>query len=328
MAFTFKLLSSTVLISSLILAGCDSNAPTQTSLPNDNEQTISKGPGSFGVSLLKGLSKQSAKTTVQTDPVVSFDLGCIKGSTAFYFIVFNVGKGPITNITFTVDDSSFSVFPSKIDTLIPGTDVNIVPIIKTVAFHGTPIEGAGNRPLMKQGLNDAMVTISGTTKTINGVDTTVTLSAKLQLTALVMDLQIRSSFGGPYKLPVVSTGRTELHFPDGNYYNFSSGLGLNYQDSIVTLKNTGNVVLSYKIYKSDDSKWNGYTVALQDSLIGTLKDGDSLIVPHKYIPGVDQTLEHFFFISGNNTTYDPKKLPVRDDGVIYFTTHQYMPSNN
>jgi len=327
MTFRFSRISKPILVLSFIFAGCGSKAPLQTSTPNEN-QTNFEGPGLFGVSLLKGLSKQSAKTAVLTSPVVSFDLGSIKGSTSFYFLLYNVGKNSITNITFTVDDSAFSIFPSKVDTLLPGNDVTILPIVKVVAYHGTPIDGAGTRPLMKKGSNDAVVTMRGSTKTSKGVDTTVILSAKLQLQALVMDLQISSCFGGPYKLPNTSTGRAELQFPDGNYYNFSSGIGINYQDSIVTLKNTGNVPLAYKIYKSDDLKWVGYTVTLQDSLKGTINAGDSLKIPHHYVPGIDNTLEHFFFIDGMNTAYDPKKLPVRADGVLYFSTGQYLSSNN
>jgi hypothetical protein len=325
MVFIFRAIQGIVLL--LVLAGCESTPPTQISRPSE-APVYSGGPGSFGVCLLKGLSRKSAATMVRPGPVVSFDLGSIRGSTSFYFILSNIGKRPITGISLKVDDPAFSVFPASIDTLLPGSDLSVLPVIKVVVYHGTPIEGPGFRPLMKKGLNDVTVTVEGTTTTLQEKDTAIALSANLRLFALIMDLEVSSGSGGPYRLPITSTARGELHFPDSNYYNFSSGLKIDYSDSVFILKNTGNVELSYKIYKSDDLKWNGYMVTLQDSVKGVIDTGCSIAIPFRYIPGIDNTLEHFFFIDGHNTVYDHRKLPVQGDGILYFSTIQYLQQNN
>lgn len=314
-----KRLFSLTVIFSVILASCDKGTSISNSLPPDGNEPAAEGPGCFGISLLKGLSKESRNTATLTGPTVSFDLGSIKGSTAFYFLLSNSGKCPITHVTFSADNQAFSVYPSVIDTLSPDTKISVMPIVKVVAYHGTPCEGTGSRPLMKKGANDVMVSISGVTKTCNGIDTTVIMKLKLQVHALVMDFQLYSSNAGALTLPIVSTSRSELHFPDGNYYNFSSGTTITSLDTLITLINTGNVPITYRVYKSDDLKWVGYTVTLQDSLKGSIKEGDTLQIPVRYVPGNNTLLENFFFIDGDHTVYDPKRFPVRDDGILYFT---------
>jgi hypothetical protein len=50
------------------------------------QQIPEDGPGAFGISMLQGLSKLSGTKNKTDNSVVSFDLGSIGGSTAFYFI--------------------------------------------------------------------------------------------------------------------------------------------------------------------------------------------------------------------------------------------------
>jgi hypothetical protein len=167
------------------------------------------------------------------------------------FALNNVGRCPITDIALSVSDSTYSISPSRIDTLLPGNDIKMLPVIRVVAYHGTPMDGPGTRALLPRGENELTMTVSGTTKTRSGVDTTIYVSADLRLVALVMDFQIHSLLSGPYKIPNTISSRTEMKFPDTSYQNFSSTVHIDPMDTIITLNNTGNVPLNCKIYGSD-----------------------------------------------------------------------------
>jgi hypothetical protein len=300
--------------------GCEQQMPVETE--PQVQQIPVEGPGAFGISMLQGLSKLSGTKNETDNSVVLFDLGSIRGSTAFYFILNNVGRCPITDIALLVSDSTYSISPSRIDTLLPGDDIKMLPVIRVVAYHGTPMDGPGTRALLPRGENELTMTVSGTTKTRSGVDTTLYVSANLKLVALVMDFQIHSLLGGPYEVPNKTSSRTELEFPDGSFQNFSSMVQIDQVDSIVTLKNTGNVPLNCKIYESDNTKWNLYVTTMQDSLICIVEPGDSLLIPHKCISGYSHNMEHFFFIDGNHAACEAGKWPMGSDGIIRFSILQ------
>ena len=63
---------------------CNRTAPVS---PNETI-TLTPGPGKFAIGYMKGLSKRAANAAVQSGANVNFDLGSIKGSTAFYFLLY------------------------------------------------------------------------------------------------------------------------------------------------------------------------------------------------------------------------------------------------
>jgi hypothetical protein len=212
--------------------------------------TLTPGPGAFGLGYMKGLSKSTANTAVKSGANVNFNLGSIKGSTAFYFLLYNTGSTPITNVTLSMADSDFTVYPSNIDTLIPGGTLGMLPIIKVVALHGTAFEGIGTRPLMPMGENKTILHISGTTKIMQVKDTTATMDAGLDLVALVMNLSLRVD-GAIQK-------------------NLDCYLGGKSFDTMATLYNTGNVPIDIKIIHSSSALNKNL-----DTLTGHVAIGDS-----------------------------------------------------
>ena len=106
-------------ILTILVVECNRTTPVS---PNQTI-TLTPGPGAFGLGYMKGLSKSTANAAVKSGANVNFDLGSIKGSTAFYFLLYNIGSTPITNVTLSIADTPFAVYPSAMDTLIPGGDV-------------------------------------------------------------------------------------------------------------------------------------------------------------------------------------------------------------
>lgn len=296
---------------------CNRTAPVS---PNETI-TLTPGPGKFAIGYMKGLSKRAANAAVQSGANVNFDLGSIKGSTAFYFLLYNIGSTPITDVALSIADTDFTVYPTAMDTLIPGGDVGMLPVVKVNAFHGTPFDGIGYRPLMNKGLNTTILRMSGTTRTVKGKDTTVTLSAILDLQALVMDFKLFGRTGsvnfsnpamhstGILNLPDSSLNRVSLttwneYYPANFKIDFASisSTGCysdNFRDTSMKLSNTGNVALHVYLYIS------GQTWSL-DTIVPT---GDSILVAH---PNVT------YVIDGNHTVADPKKITLQNDGRFYF----------
>jgi hypothetical protein len=303
-------------ILTIIVVECNRATPVSPS----QTITLTPGPGAFGLGYMKGLSKSTANAAVKSGANVSFNLGSIKGSTAFYFLLYNIGSTPITDVNLSIADTQFAVYPSAMDTLIPGGDVGMLPVVKVSAYHGAPLDGPGNRPLMDKGLNSATLRISGVTQTAKGKDTTVTLSAILDLQALVMDFKLFGwtgpvDFANPTFHTIAGIG-SAINLPDNTVltawngyfpanYNYDLSPSSNscytndFRDTVMKLSNIGNVDIRVNLYISGQI-W---------SLNAVVAAGDSIFIDKPVAT---------YAIDGNHTVADPKKIIFQDDGRFYF----------
>jgi hypothetical protein len=294
-----------------VFLSCSVGNPLQTGTTDQSVSPI-EGPGTFGISQLKGLEKRLAKTAVVSGRTADFDLGSIRGSSAFYFLLYNVGKSKITGVTLRVTDSlNFSAYPSTIDTLVQGTDVGMLPIVKIVAYHGSAIDGAGYRSLMTMGRHSTELVISGTTKTGFGKDTSIILTAGLNLNALVMDVAV-SLDDHPVDMAIPSGNMGGIATLDGidiadvRYY----GMG-DTSSSRIKIRNTGNVPVNFTAW---NYLWPGDPV---DTVQKFLDVGDSVAIP-RGIRYPNSTVFPFICLDGNHTVTDYLRLPLQSDGRCYF----------
>ena len=285
-----------------MLIGCQKQQPF-----TPVEREISGVPGKFAVSWMTGLSKSSTlpKAAINSP---EFDLGYLKGSSHFYFLIYNIGEMPITDIKLSISDSSFLVNPSMIDSLPPGGERGMLPVIRVTALHGSAIDGPGFRPVMKPGPNNCTLSISGITKTTEGKDTTASMSVMLKVFALVMDLEMRGDSGRVIDLADPNGGGAGTLRLDG--YDVLNCRGYNFSDETYTFINTGNVPVILKSYESINS-------TMISNLSKTLEQGDSV--------SVDLTPVTFLYFSlnGNNTVVaDYSKLRMSDNGLCYFRLYR------
>jgi hypothetical protein len=84
--------------------------------PESNPTPDTNIPGSFSLTQLQGLAK-TATITADTNTI---NLGDLHSTTNYYFLLTNSGGHCIKNITLSVSDSSFVIFPSSIDSLTVG----------------------------------------------------------------------------------------------------------------------------------------------------------------------------------------------------------------
>lgn len=289
------------------LFGCSEQSPSGV----DSTQKLNPECGRFGLSSLGKLEKRSAASAVQQDPQVRFNLGKIKGSSGFFFLLYNVGMTPITNVTLSIDNAAFSVFPTSMDTLIPGSDVGMLPVVKIAAFHGTPFDGVGNRPLLPKGKNKFILKISGNSKTASGADTVISLDAEMDLEALVMDMTIEGINGALDMTNLISSLNLAEFTTIANGIKIASNCYTScVDDSIVLIRNSGNVPVYYQIFKSQ------YIKISNQYLIDTLLD--SIVAPgnmfNLILHADEQNAAYFLIASGENAVTDPEKLVLNDNG--------------
>jgi hypothetical protein len=294
-----RLLVAAATMLTAIFVLCSRDMPV---MPGENTTVVYPGPGKFSISRVQNLSKKSAGSLPQTDDHVGFDLGSVKASENYHFLLYNVGFSAVTNISIAFADSHFIAFPAHMDTLFPGIDIGLLPIVTVNAEHGTALTGVGYRPLLPKGNDTAVLRITGTTRTQSGKDSTLILDAAMAVKALVMDIEIRDTGG---LVPLGSPGgRARGDFPEGisdmPFYSVSG--------CTVAVKNTGNVPITLKVWPE--------IASINDTSYGaaasfTIPAGDSAFVPRK-------SGRQVLCIDGNNTISDQVKLPLSPNGTCYF----------
>lgn len=305
-----KLLGTTIVVSSLLLiAGCSeqpASGPEQTT-------TLNPQSGKFGLSSMGKLEKRSADAAVKSGSQITFNLGKIKGSSGFFFLLYNVGMTPITNVTLSIANPAYSVFPSSMDTLIPGSDVGMLPVVKIAAFHGTPYDGVGTRPLLPMGNNKFTLHISGNSKTTAGADTVISLDAEMNLDALIMDMSIDGMNGKLTPAPEGGVNTSEVARIESGITKVSNYTTSCKGDSIITIRNKGNVRLYCQIYNSSYVKAsNNFTaVKITDTVIDPGVDFKQSIYSN------DISQAYYLVASGENAVVDPAKLKLNDNGTYY-----------
>jgi hypothetical protein len=303
-------------ILTILVVECNRTTPVS---PNQTI-TLMPGPGAFGLGYMKGLSKSTANAAVKSGANVNFDLGSIKGSTAFYFLLYNIGSTPITNVTLSTADTQFEVYPSAMDTLIPGGDVGMLPVVKVSAIHGTALDGYGFRPLMPRGKNSGKLLVTGKTKTRNGADTSVALVADLTLNTLVMDIVLKC---GQTTIPLVEPLAGMGYIFDNFVVSLMRGYGSDISGDSVSIINTGNVPVALKIEYFSYSDVNA-----KDSFMFSLDTLQKAVVP-RTIYDSKYKIETLpvVCLDGHNTVTDQDRLPLQANGKSYFFIEPFNSSS-
>lgn len=196
--------------------GCRHNDPGTITEP------VIQSSGKFSIQYANGLAKISA---VQVSDTAIFDLGDLRGTKNYYFILENTGQTPITNISITSSDSTIDVSPSSIIRLDPQGSNGIIPIIKVTVNHGTVIEnGVGIKPLQAMGSLVKSLHIEGTS------DTLVNLTVHLNLFSYLLDFDVLEN---NTLVPLASFFGYRI-----NEYHLV--------DSIYSIRNTGNIPLTFQ----------------------------------------------------------------------------------
>lgn len=282
-----------------VLAGCsgDSTAP------------VPPTPVRFSLQWMQGLDAPADQVSLLarqlllpsfSAPAVTLSLGPIRNTTDFYFILANGGGQPITSVTLATSNAAFQVSPATIDLLSPASTTSLLPIIRVTAVHGTAASGIGDAPLLSPGDHSADLQIDGQTTDASDVALPVELTTTLDLSALVMDVEVFSA-GGEVNLAAPSSAGTGQVLDHGaRIYDIPEGDW--------RIKNTGNVPIVVLDAPQRTAPENPRTLGIGASI--------TFPTPVSPIPCVG--------LDGGGTVRDPARLPTESDGRTYMC---FAPAN-
>lgn len=277
-----------------IIAGCRKEK-TEEIAENPITTTTQSVGGKFGIAYIDGLNKRP-----ETGDTVTFNLGDLKASKAFYYLLSNNGDKDIHDIKIKSDNSKIAISPNQIERLSPQSIASVLPIMQLTANHGIALNGFGYTSLMNMGTNTNFVTVSGLTTNSQNDTIPVNMACKFVLETKVVDAEIGVT-GGPDSILDLSTPYSIDSYYGNNYYRTGQ--------KIASIKNTGNMPFNAKLfyynrYNSNSPQNSAFdtTMTIAPGAIRSISSGGFNMV------GI--------ILDGANTIADPNKFKIYNDGTV------------
>lgn len=260
-----------------------------------------KEPGYFVLTELQGSIKTSDAKKVFKSSQSDFNLGEIKASMNYSFILTNGGHQPIFDIALSTDKKSFIVSPKEISRLEGNKQIGntlssgFIPVISLGVVHGIQLNGFGFTDLLAMGDNTSILEVTG--KTLYGNDT-IPISSSYDFTvdAKVMDIKL-----------YVDGSEMDITANTGEVTSSFGGLGslrvYLINSSNLEIENTGNVNINLT-YGSNNI----------DITDGGL---DMLLEPNDK-KQISISGHIYFRLDGNGTITDYNRIQLGNDGTGYF----------
>lgn len=250
--------------------------------------------GGLGASLLDGMGDSlGSKSGALSGNVATFDLGALHGTDEYYFMLTNSSGAAVTGVSITSSNPAFVVRPTSIDEIRSGSGMEVVPIVRISAEHGSKATGVGHAPLLNKGTNTADIEIQGTQS-----GKTVSLILKLTLDAKVLDIDLLAD-GKTVDLVGARVGSvTSALMADVPVFRLQAGQ--------VSLRNTGNVEIEVRDFGPGTD-----TVTPKVDVLAV---------------GAELKVDGWKFLKlCANTVADPARLDVRADGCAHMFVERGTP---
>lgn len=234
----------------------------------------------------------------------SFDLGSIKASRDFYFLLSNTGSSEIEDVVLTSSNDAFQVTPSEISVIKPASEVaqeiGVTPVMTVSVIHGVELGGfgLGFADVLPAGENSTVLSISGKTTDGEGAEVDVGLDVELTVEAQVVDLELYCAgvlvdFASPYYFNNCNNVEGPISFD-----NYSC-------NGQAQIKNIGTVDFTANLYD-----------CIQGTLLGspTCSPGETISIADDVDPN-PLVIE----IDGDNTAADSERFELYYNGNIYFS---------
>jgi len=282
--------------------------PTSSCKKSENESEVPNTlqPGYFVMTELRSSqNRQSATARVQNSREI--DLGEIRASKEFDFILTNGGGSPIFDVTLEVSNNEdYTIYPQGIDVLASNSHINygagegFLPIVTLGVRHGINLDGIGYDEILEKGLNLATLKIKG--KTLSGADT-INLESEFEfsITALLMDIKYiidgnELDFSKNYYI----TDQSEYTARQYNLFTIFPDL-INDFDT-VEIENSGNVDILIQAYSDTTDTIYNYE----------LSPNEKALLPF------NPFLFHEVSPSSNKVVVNHNKFTLQDNGKINF----------
>jgi hypothetical protein len=268
----------------------------------DNE-TRKPEPGYFRITEIRNPGLKSTGMVSDDSPKTTFQLGDLKASKEFYFLLSNGGDNSIFDVHLSTGHPQFAIAPESIS-LLPGKDQDggdaFIPLISLGIIHGMQLNGVGFASLLPMDLNSATLTITG--KTVENGDT-IDLRSDFDFSVNAKRMDIRL-FEGEQEVDITDpTGSAS--FPE-NYGGLGSIRYFHFTSGAMTVQNAGNVDIIVNVLELDESSAH---IVKQTDL--PLHPGESA--------GVTLTQVHVVVsLDSQGTITDDSRVQLGNDGKGYF----------
>jgi hypothetical protein len=272
-------------------------------------------------SKLKSIKDQYFNSTMDLPQYQSlFDLGEIKSTKSFYFLLLNVGDMSIYDVILSSDNPNFQIFPTKISYLgslknISVIDSNLIfPIITIGIEHGKRLNGYGNGTLLNMGENSATITIKG--KTIQNNDTILlSINPSLIANAKIMDIKI-----------YIDDQEINLSNPNGSLVSDIRAIGtvpyylIDFINKSIKIENIGNTQIEVQALGNSADTIN--LDPNSNSIISNIT-GPTIL---QNMPSGGASWGSYIVMTFNSGGAAVKndKLMVKDDGNAYFAFFKWL----
>lgn len=118
-------------------------------------------PGAGGVNTVTSLKGAAPGTQRASSATSLFDVGDVKTTTTYLFMLRNTGSIPISNIRLVTDNPSIEVNPAAIQILSPDGTGGLSPIIQVTVLHGSGAGHFGYAPQLAAGPLAFHITATG-----------------------------------------------------------------------------------------------------------------------------------------------------------------------
>ncbi len=239
-------------------------------------------------------SSKNARELATSSESGSFNLGDLKASKEFYFLLQSTG-GIISDITLETDNPNFSISPGSISEL--KQDGSIIPLITIGITHGIYLNGFGFTDILEMGEQSATLTIRGKTM-VEGTLSEVESSFSFTVNAKVMDIKLATD---NTEIDLTEVETTTSGVPNAG--GLGAVRGYTSQSGIIEIENTGNVTIQIRAIEN----FNG-PMFFQESVV----PGDVI--------SIDISEKNYTVISldGSGTITDNSKIQMGNDGKAYF----------
>lgn len=323
-----------LILLSLTLIGCKSDGSSSNKPNSAPPAPPTEEPATGGISFAPMPGGPVTALRVARAAVSDFQLGDIKATTTYLFMLRNTGITPVTNIQLATTNSSVEIVPNTIGILSPDGQGGLAPIIQVTVKHGSGANNFGYAPLLTAGDISFNISASGA-----DAQSTVLASATLRGYVRVANFTIKKL---PYAGTVVTdqaatpSESVDLRATSGNGGYFETGYEVDtpmYDDYYMTasapdatrgisrlLTNTGNtdlvINLDDAVQVAGSSRVTGVT-----RVTVTVAPGDTFAFRTSLFtdgsnPGFYAQYMSAICVWSQGTVYVPAGLPPVDDDRV------------
>jgi len=232
--------------------------------------------------------------------VSSYNLGSIKSSKEFYFLLTNGGRRPIFDVELFVGREDIALSPQTMDILPSNSNLtytsgtSFIPLLAIGVIHGTALEGQGVSTPPLQSPETQYIDLEITGKTLKGNDTISIVSQfEFLVTTEVFDFEVyaqdnvseKLDFNDNYSSTVIDSEGSRTYT---TYELYSC-------EENITFENTGNVDITF---------------ANEDDTLTVSPQGKITLSVDNYI---------YFNIDADNTLIKDAKVKQKEDGTYRFS---------